>query len=986
MRKLSLILLSTALTLQLTAAPRTDAEAAKLLKTYAEKGKNRKSFSGRTAFFARGQLKYGLERYDYLHRWVDRPLFQDSSFIDASTGHFLNNAAWKVMHRVVKDMYQLDGFSFFPITKQRDDLYRAAATPDYQMNVLPEYVSPAAIIKYGGTPDWAKTYQLTEQALNSKQTFRINGKIVITSYPADTDPAYWVELKKRLTARYGDKFIIAPMHMLPRNIVASGKPLTVRDVNTLANIIRKWLRSVDGYYYNFPPLNEYRRYDDDFDKNVMIPLLTGILAEDEFKDKILAWGTKVGHENFYAKGTFTYNCGGTSMLRGSVGSAVAAKADVVNLVEWDEQNENTSFRPTLYNSFSTQRIMRYLSGVAKGKLFSRLPGDDASVPNLILSYRKIVVAGETVEFEIVNVPEAESTGKELNITLTVKDHRGNTVKTFSGKAKDNRLAELRFNVKAADVISHHILIPELTVNGKKFASGFTPVELRANWNADNKWVKQPLRDLASCSAELKIAGRTADGFIKLQGKVRSAVPLHSVEVIDSGDHIYQHQKNNPFLETEDRAVFSIMVEGYDRKKIRFTGDIKVCDAPSARCRTQRTGGEAPRSKLDHELIATTTNSGWHFVGKKAIYGSYNACMFQLSVAKRDLAKGYLDISVDAVIPRGARTTIFKGKLPLAELAKKRVFATNSLLGTTLTIRRTDIQHIIPESLDQKTADFTILVNPHLPQSVYFIEIVDKNRKTFRSLPVTVFRPSGKKVKFSSFDFFDKHPITVICDSNMLTPQILDFSATHGTAIKNSGGNILTGMRGGNSSRVNNLYLAEDYKHGNFAMKHMSKNTPDNVKSFPELETRSDGKNVWRFNGKCNASLPVASIYPYCGFELKLNFTAADVNTKQILVTNSDQAFNLFINKGRLFASFYSMGGNVAKQPFLVAGPMIAPGVENQVTLRFNQKHVQIFCNGKKGKAKPLAGYLLYPAETSIGHGLRNLGFIGTISKFELRPL
>ena len=103
-------------------------------------------------------------------------------------------------------------------------------------------------------------------------------------------------------------------------------------------------------------------------------------------------------------------------------------------------------------------------------------------------------------------------------------------------------------------------------------------------------------------------------------------------------------------------------------------------------------------------------------------------------------------------------------------------------------------------------------------------------------------------------------------------------------------------------------------------------------------------------------------------------------------TNSDQAFNLFINKGRLFASFYIMGSNLSKLPFLVAGPVISPGVENKVTLRFDQKHVQIFCNGKKGKAKPLAGYLLYPAETSIGHGLRALGFTGTISKFELRPL
>ena len=346
MRILSLILLSATLALQLTAAPRPDAEAAKLLKAYAEKGKARKSYSGRTAIFARGQLKYGLERDDYLHRWVDRPLFQDTSFATNASGSFLNDKAWKVMHHVVMDMYKLDGFSFFPMTKQREDLYRTAAMPGLQLNVLPEFVSPASIIKYGGTPDWNLTYALIERALKSKQTYRINGKIVITSYPGDTDPAYWVEFKKRVTAKFGDKFIIAPMHMLPRNTITAAT-LTAKDVNTLAAIIRKWLRSVDGYYYNFPPLNEYRRYDDDFDKNVMIPLLSGILAEDEFKNKILAWGTKVGHENFYAKGTFTYNCGGTSMLRGSVGSAVAAKADVVNLVEWDEQNENTSFRPTL---------------------------------------------------------------------------------------------------------------------------------------------------------------------------------------------------------------------------------------------------------------------------------------------------------------------------------------------------------------------------------------------------------------------------------------------------------------------------------------------------------------------------------------------------------------------------------------------------------------------------------------------------------------
>ena len=104
MKKSILILLTAVLAVPLFSAPKPDAAAAALLKKFAEKGKRFRPVSGKTALFARGQLKYGLERTDYLHRWVDRPLFQDSNLQKFETGTFINDEAWKTMHHVVCDL------------------------------------------------------------------------------------------------------------------------------------------------------------------------------------------------------------------------------------------------------------------------------------------------------------------------------------------------------------------------------------------------------------------------------------------------------------------------------------------------------------------------------------------------------------------------------------------------------------------------------------------------------------------------------------------------------------------------------------------------------------------------------------------------------------------------------------------------------------------------------------------------------------------
>ena len=69
----------------LNARPMPDADAVKYLKKLAQSSKNYQRRADKTYFFSRAQLKYGLERNDYLRRWCDRPLMQDSSYSRAGT-------------------------------------------------------------------------------------------------------------------------------------------------------------------------------------------------------------------------------------------------------------------------------------------------------------------------------------------------------------------------------------------------------------------------------------------------------------------------------------------------------------------------------------------------------------------------------------------------------------------------------------------------------------------------------------------------------------------------------------------------------------------------------------------------------------------------------------------------------------------------------------------------------------------------------------
>ena len=81
----------------LDARPMPDAEAVKYLKKLAQSSKNYQRRADKTYFFSRAQLKYGLERNDYLRRWCDRPLMQESGFARAGTFEVSNSGSYSAL-------------------------------------------------------------------------------------------------------------------------------------------------------------------------------------------------------------------------------------------------------------------------------------------------------------------------------------------------------------------------------------------------------------------------------------------------------------------------------------------------------------------------------------------------------------------------------------------------------------------------------------------------------------------------------------------------------------------------------------------------------------------------------------------------------------------------------------------------------------------------------------------------------------------------
>ena len=429
---------------------RLDAAAERLLAEWGTNEYVRKA--GRTDFFVRAQLKYGINRRDFLHHWYDRPLLQDSSLVltgdDAAAGApWLNPKAWEkavAMSRMGKQT----GFAVFTCTKGREAVIPLSVRPGCEATILVELTRGLPI---------EECVMRAKQALDMPNSFRIGGKVVLTSYPAirEKDLPFYAALKKELVARYGDRFLLMPYCTLGlENRAETADGYDVETITKMRARLERFLRVLDGLCYNGRESCFNRRYDPWLFDNVFVPIVHATFAAPEFREKCLGCWATPGHENSY-RWNYGLDCTGTRMLRDMLASLVKLNPDFMVGCEWDEENENTCFRPMVAHGFTHQRLLRYFSDVANGRRPDAVPGDDASVPNLVLSYRKELMAGEPLEAEVLNIPDGTFDGEDVTVAFSWKTPAGEVVRAFPPRRlKGGELGAAWFRAPVSSLLAH----------------------------------------------------------------------------------------------------------------------------------------------------------------------------------------------------------------------------------------------------------------------------------------------------------------------------------------------------------------------------------------------------------------------------------------------------------------------------------------------------------------------------------------------------
>ena len=926
-----------------------DDEAKALLAEWGAKPYERKA--GRTDFFVRAQLKYGINRSDFLHHWYDRPLLQDSSLgrsgDDAVDGDlWLNAKGWRqtvAMARLGKQT----GFAVFTCTKGREDVIPLSRRPGCETTVLVELTKGLSV---------EECVKRAKQALDMPNSFRIGGKVVITSYPAirDKDLPFYAKLKKTLTDRFGDNFLLMPYYTLGLESRAeSAKGYDADLVRKMRARLENALRVLDGLCYNGRESFFNRRYDPWLFDNVFVPLVRSVFASPEFKDKCLGCWATPGHENSY-RWNYGLDCTGTRMLRDMLASLVKLGPDFMVGCEWDEENENTCFRPMVAHGFTHQRLLRYFHDKANGLPLDVFPGDDVAIPNLVVSYRKELMAGEPLEVEVLNIPDGSFDGEDVTVAFAWKTLDGKCARAFPPqKLRGGELAAAWFKAPVSELVGNPSLVPELTVTARGtsrvFSDGLWPVGLRPTRCIEYKWAKHPLRDLPKdVAGGLSVGAPDALGVREIRGTVKSARKLRSIAVLDETDIVYMYD-GSPTRDMDSVRV-RIAFQGYAiaGKNHDLKGRIRLVGAPNAKLSMPRTRGHVAVEGTDFVLTGAMANNWPHYL---------------LANIPRDEAGGAtFHVDVDG---------FFSGNVSVADLMEKEVVGIPGKKGTNLVFTRYLSQPRIPPPQMVSDAEFSFRLKPGLPNSIIRLETVDEDYHVWRSKPFVCGEPSGKFATIHVYERDNDCVSEISVDASRLPNAEYVFEPSRGSVVFCPGGRNLWGILGGYVPLVTGFGQGES-GYGNSALLAIDAKTKCWEKSAPEYVRESDGGWALKFSGCSYASLP-QQIWPaHAGFALEMSVNPDDVQRRQGLLTTGKTSSELFIDKGRVHARFFLRNRFVRESgraaSVVVHGPEIAAGRWQTVRVVCDQSVAWVEVDGAKGDAVPVSGDLLYPMYTAVGAG------------------
>ncbi|MDO9541087.1 MAG: hypothetical protein Q7J98_02035, partial [Kiritimatiellia bacterium] len=757
--------------------------------------------AGRTFVFPRSQVKYGLYQ-NYNRRWLDRPLLHDSSlrdYIETKT-HAMKYPSYARNIEIIRS-YDVDGLAQIiagnmgyglPAFEFADQ----AGVPEF--HVLPEFA---------GNSEQDKTMQDTvlKMALASRSAMRLNGKLLITSYGADSvSPEEWKAMMAVLRAKHGDVFIFLPQITAPGGFAPfveifnrNNGALPDADREQLKNYYAGYMQACDGIYVNHAPAEPgpngpANRICAEFFRKVVIPVVKELYSTPEARDKYLGGCAYLGH---FSVGIGANNDeDGTKRLRQSFEMAMELSPDVIVLPEWDEVNENTCIQPTVCNSFSTQRILKYYMSLIKGIPPVPNPGDDRSLPNLIVSFRKQIMLGEILYVELLNVPDSDESSS-YSVELALKDETGRIVKEFAPQRfQGNRLEDHTLAVPAESFAGHVALIPSLTIinaDGSKrtFEAGLHHIGLRATWNWDFKWIHHPLRDVlvpARASVQWADNKDAEPGWRDIAVVFDGAEQIAQAEILENDDVVYAvDPENEYFRDDPDKVLFLLEIRSLLRKQ-PFKGTVTIQDAESARW--LRDAFLLHNRLPDPEIAGDTLTIRQY----KNISGWITSYFFVMS--RRDAEKAALVFD----------TNVIQSDISLKQIMDNGIYSEShkdglTVTGLTVTVSRFYKQPDIPRHLNCSSVAFTAQVKPELATSVFHLRVVAKSGRIYRSPPLLLpGATEGERKLIHVYSSTAKAPIELEVPGVQVPDIRYDFTPRYGTILRTAAGRPFWGHLGGNA--------------------------------------------------------------------------------------------------------------------------------------------------------------------------------------------
>lgn len=671
----------------------------------------------------------------YLGRFVDMPLEvkpelpQDPNRKGISDhpywGCFHSQADFEEAQRLGKS-YGLDGFTYFPSTTNGERLRYWTCG---ELSSVEGFQHVPLLCLWSGR--WGDDAEMFREALRHERIPEVNGKKIILSYWSEKfnpKPEKLGEKLARVRENVGDRFLYV---VDISSVSGEGGAFRKRGahpphyVAQEKDLLRRYLRVCDGIgvgdSFAFFKMEKNGRIFNKAQYAAALKMMKEVVDEPEFAGKkLLVTSAMICHDNA-TRQHYTPSQDGTRTLRDSLEVALSVDPDVVVFPEWDEYNENTCLAPTFFNGYTSRRICRHLIAKAKGRPLPPLEDEDASVPNLIVSWRKEVSPGEKFFVEVLNVPDGSSS-EPIVCRVSLTDAEGGLLKRFPAFSLASDKLEDRHLFAASDELASSARAFRVCVDWVRgdrrgtVCDGLAPVEIVPGASWDTKDVKQAFRDLAPVT-KADISCR--DGKVSVD--LGCDVPLRHVFVTVNGLVQYVHgAAGDERLFREDGEWAAFEVSPWKHQATSRTPKpsyfMTVEGAPSA-------------SWFDWKGMSTNLTQASNmlsFMGESSF----------LRIRKSELATACLAADFGLYL---------KGSVPLSAAYEKGGYVLTGQGGAQLAVSRLQRQSRIPLPLGETRCAFTAVLRPDRPSSVCCVHVVTMGGKTWRSRPFVLEASDGGMV-------------------------------------------------------------------------------------------------------------------------------------------------------------------------------------------------------------------------------------------------